>query len=148
MIYTASRASNTVLETLRLKYHNTQLVDQLASQLEEGEQTALLLNVHSEHYRFIMDYAQDIIYRSGRFIFINPAVIRLLGYHETEMLGHRALDLVHPHYRRLTEHLSIYTFATSQNRPEAATGSRTTAPGATRHAANGAARTGRGSGHS
>lgn len=113
MIYTASRTSNTVLETLRLKYHNAQLVDQLASQLEEGEQTALLLNVHSEHYRFIMEYAEDIIYRtdrSGRFTFINPAVIRLLGYHETDMLGHRALDLVHPHYRRTTEHFYIRQF--------------------------------------
>ncbi|HNL89466.1 MAG TPA: PAS domain S-box protein [Nitrospira sp.] len=113
MIYTASRTSNTVLETLRLKYHNAQLVDQLASQLEEGEQTALRLNVHSEHYRFIMEYAQDIIYRtdrSGRLTFINPAVIRLLGYHETEMLGHRALDLVHPSYRRTTEHFYIRQF--------------------------------------
>lgn len=113
MIYTASRSSNTHLETLRLKYHNAQLVDQLSSQLEEGEQTALLLNVHSEHYRFIMEYAQDIIYRtnrSGRFTFINPAVIRLLGYHETEMLGHRALDLVHTKYRRTTEHFYIRQF--------------------------------------
>ena len=113
MVYTAYRTSNTVLETLQLKYHNAQLVDQLASQLEEGEQTALLLNVHTEHYRFIMEYAQDIIYRtdrSGRFTFINPAVIRLLGYHETDMLGHRALDFVHPNYRRKTEHFYIRQF--------------------------------------
>ncbi|MGC3973917.1 MAG: PAS domain S-box protein [Nitrospira sp.] len=113
MVYTAYRTSGNVLETLQLKYHNAQLVDQLSSQLEEGEQTALLLNVHSEHYRFIMQYAQDIIYRtdrSGRFTFINPAVIRLLGYHETEMLGHRALDLVHPNYRRSTEHFYIRQF--------------------------------------
>ncbi|ODT46152.1 MAG: hypothetical protein ABS70_01445 [Nitrospira sp. SCN 59-13] len=113
MVYTAYRTSNNVLETLQLKYHNAQLVDQLSSQLEEGEQTALLLNVHSEHYRFIMEYAQDIIYRtdrSGRFTFINPAVIRLLGYHETEMLGHRALDLVNPNYRRSTEHFYIRQF--------------------------------------
>jgi two-component system cell cycle sensor histidine kinase/response regulator CckA len=113
MVYTAYRTSNTVLETLRLKYHNAQLVDQLTGQLQEGEQTALLLNVHSEHYRFIMEYAEDIIYRtdrSGRFTFINPAVIRLLGYHETDMLGHRALDLVHPHYRRTTEHFYIRQF--------------------------------------
>ena len=113
MVYTAYRTSNSVVETLRLKYHNAQLVDQLASQLEDGEQTALLLNVHSEHYRFIMEYAQDIIYRtdrSGRFTFINPAVIRLLGYHETEMLGHRALDLVHPNHRRSTEHFYIRQF--------------------------------------
>ncbi len=113
MVYTAYRTSNTVLETLRLKYHNAQLVDQLASQLEEGEQTALLLNVHTEHYRFIMEYAQDIIYRtdrSGRFTFINPAVIRFLGYHETDVLGHRALDFVHPHYRRTTEHFYIRQF--------------------------------------
>ena len=113
MVYTAYRTSNTVLETLRLKYHNAQLVDQLASQLDEGEQTALLLNVHTEHYRFIMEYAQDIIYRtdrSGRFTFINPAVIRFLGYHETDVLGHRALDFVHPNFRRTTEHFYIRQF--------------------------------------
>lgn len=113
MVYTAYRTSNSVAETLRLKYHNAQLVDQLASQLEEGEQTALLLNVHTEHYRFIMEYAQDIIYRtdrSGRFTFINPAVVRFLGYHETSVLGHRALDFVHPNYRRSTEHFYIRQF--------------------------------------
>lgn len=113
LVYTAHRTSNTVLETLRLKYHNAQLVDQLAGQLQEGEQMELLLTVKSEHHRFIMEYAQDIIYRtdrSGRFTFINPAVIRILGYHETDMLGHRALDFVHPDYRRTTEHFYIRQF--------------------------------------
>jgi PAS domain-containing protein len=107
LTYTTFRMSRTISETLQLKYHNAQLVEQLTSQLEEGEQTELLLNVTSEHYRFIMDYAQDIIYRTderGNFNFINPAVIRLLGHHETDMLGHSALDFVHPHYRRRTAH--------------------------------------------
>ena len=105
--------SRTIGEALQLKYHNGQLVDQLAAQLQNGEQTDLLLNVNSEHHRFIMEYAQDIIYRtdrSGRFTFLNPAVIRLLGYHETEMLGHRALDFVHPTYRRTTEHFYMRQF--------------------------------------
>ena len=113
MVYTAYRTSNTVLETLRLKYHNAQLVDQLTGQLQEGEQMELLLTVKTEHHRFIMEYAQDIIYRtdrSGRFTFINPAVIRLLGYHETEMLGHRALDFVHPDHRRPTERFYLRQF--------------------------------------
>ncbi|MBA2485449.1 MAG: PAS domain S-box protein [Nitrospira sp.] len=95
LAYTALRMSNTIGEALRLKDNNARLVDQLAAQLQEGEQTELLRTVNSDHHRFIMEYAQDIIYRtdrSGRFTFINPAVIRLLGYHETEMLGHRALD--------------------------------------------------------
>ena len=51
MVYTAYRTSNNVRETLQLKYHNAQLVDQLSSQLEFGSRL-LLLNVHSEHYRF------------------------------------------------------------------------------------------------
>ncbi len=113
MVYTAYRTSNNVLETLQLKYHNAQLVDQLSSQLEEGEQTALLLNVHTEHYRFIMEYAQDIIYRTdrnGRFTFINPAVVRLLGYHETDVLGHPALDFVHPNFRRRAENFYLRQF--------------------------------------
>ena len=107
--YQAFRMSRTISEALQLKYHNAQL----AAQLQDGEQTDLLLNVSSEHHRFIMEYAQDIIYRtdkSGRFTFINPAVIRLLGYHETEMLGHRALDFVHPKYRRTTEHFYVRQF--------------------------------------
>ncbi len=113
MVYTAYRTSNTVLETLRLKYHNAQLVDQLAGQLQEGEQMELLLTVKTEHHRFIMEYAQDIIYRTdqiGRFTFINPAVVRLLGYHETEMLGHRAMDFVHPDYRHMTERFYLRQF--------------------------------------
>ena len=108
--HAAFRMSHTISEALQLTYHNAQLVDQLAAQLQEGEQTELLLNVNSEHHRFIMEYAQDIIYRtdkSGRLTFLNPAVIRLLGYHETEMLGHCPLDFVHPHYRRPTEHFYV-----------------------------------------
>ncbi len=111
--YTAFRTSNTIGEALQLKYNNAQLMDQLAAQLQEGEQTELLLNVDSEHHRFIMEYAQDIIYRtdrSGRFTFINPAVIRLLGYHETDVFGHRALDFVHPNYRHTTEHFYVRQF--------------------------------------
>ncbi len=106
MAYTAFRMSRSISEALQLKYSNAQLVDQLSAQLREGEQTELLLNVNNEHHRFIMEYAQDIIYRTdqrGRFTFINPAVVRLLGHHETEMLGHNALDFVHPQYRRRTE---------------------------------------------
>lgn len=111
--YTAYRMSNTISEALQLKYNNAHLVDQLAAQLKAGEQTELLLNVNSEHYRFIMGYAQDIIYRTderGNFTFINPAVVRLLGHHETEMLGHSALEFVHPHYRRRTEHFYVRQF--------------------------------------
>ncbi|WHZ16887.1 MAG: Sensory box histidine kinase/response regulator [Nitrospira sp.] len=113
MAYTAFRMFNTVSETLRLKYHNARLVDQLAAQLQEGEQTELLLNVHTEHYRFIMEQAQDIFYRTdgnGRFTFINPAVVRLLGYHETELLGHRALDFIHPSHRRTMVNFYIRQF--------------------------------------
>jgi len=113
MAYTAFRMSNTVSETLRLKYHNSRLVDQLAAQLQEGEQTELLLNVHTEHYRFILEQAQDIFYRTdgnGRFTFINPAVVRLLGYHETELLGHRALDFIHPSHRRTMVNFYIRQF--------------------------------------
>jgi len=113
MVYTAHRASRTVQETLQLKYHNAQLVDQLTGQLREGEQMELLLTIKTEHHRFIMEYAQDIIYRtdgSGRFTFINPAVVRLLEYHETEVLGHRALDFVHPEYRRSTERFYFRQF--------------------------------------
>jgi PAS domain S-box-containing protein len=113
MTYATFHMSNTVLETLRLKYHNARLVDQLATQLREGEQTELLLNVHTEHYRFIMEQAQDIFYRTdniGRVTFINPAVVRLLGYHETELLGHRALDFVHPSHRRSMEIFYIRQF--------------------------------------
>ena len=109
----ASRTSNTVLETLRLKYHNAQLVDQLASTTGGGTNRAASerpFRTLSLHH----GVCADIIYRtdrSGRFsTFINPAVIRLLGYHETEMLGHRALDLVHPSYRRTTEHFYIRQF--------------------------------------
>lgn len=113
MAYTAFRMSNTVSETLRLKYHNSRLVDQLAAQLQEGEQTELLLNVHTEHYRFILEQAQDIFYRTdgnGRFTFINPAVVRLLGYHETELLGHRAQDFIHPSHRRTMVNFYIRQF--------------------------------------
>jgi PAS domain S-box-containing protein len=54
-------------------------------------------------FRQIIESANDIIYRTdpaGRFTFYNPIVTKLLGYSESELLGHHYLELIDSDQRK------------------------------------------------
>jgi PAS domain S-box-containing protein/putative nucleotidyltransferase with HDIG domain len=57
-----------------------------------------------EHHRRLVELSPDAIFveTGGRFAYINPAGLRLLGASgPDEILGHDVLDLAHPHFRSL-----------------------------------------------
>lgn len=61
------------------------------------------LRTSREQYRQMVDYASDIIYKTdltGRFLFVNPSVNKILKYSESEFLALHYLDVVHPDFRR------------------------------------------------
>jgi two-component system sensor histidine kinase/response regulator len=66
-------------------------------------------------YRHIIENANEIIYRTderGAFTFLNPAVRRLTGYTEEELLGRSYLEFIDPDYRDAAEHFYEHQFRT------------------------------------
>jgi len=64
------------------------------------------LRKSEQQYRQLVDYANDIIYRtnaSGCFTFVNPTGVRLLKYTEAELLGRRFVELIRPDSRQAAE---------------------------------------------
>ncbi|MGC3976387.1 MAG: PAS domain S-box protein [Nitrospira sp.] len=59
-----------------------------------------------EQYQLLVTKANDIIYRtdaSGRFTFINPVAMRIMKYTESELLGRRFIELIHPEHQPAAE---------------------------------------------
>ncbi len=61
------------------------------------------LRENREQYKQMVEHASDIIYKTdvaGRFIFVNPAIIKILKYTEEEFLTLKYLDVVRPDFRQ------------------------------------------------
>jgi two-component system, sensor histidine kinase and response regulator len=55
-----------------------------------------------EQYRHLIETASDIIYRvdpQGFFRYVNPTVVKILGFREDELIGRHFTDLIDPEYR-------------------------------------------------
>ena len=60
------------------------------------------LHENETRFRQIVEFAQDLIYRvdmEGRISYANPAVLRILGYQESDVLGKHYLELAVPELR-------------------------------------------------
>jgi PAS domain S-box-containing protein len=67
------------------------------------KRTEILLQENEARFRQIVEYANDLIYRvdmNGCISYANPAVLRVLGYEEKDVLGKRYLELAVPELRQ------------------------------------------------
>ena len=74
---------------------NTQLYKEL-------QEMAGTLRESEERYRTLVENASDVVFRTddtGRFTFVNPAALRLVGYEEGEILGKHYPELIRPDLR-------------------------------------------------
>ncbi|HSB82143.1 MAG TPA: PAS domain S-box protein [Candidatus Methylomirabilis sp.] len=74
----------------------------LRAEAAEHERTAKSLLESEDRYRSLVEFAPETIavHRGGRWIYINPAGLRLLGASDpSEIVGRPVLDFVHPDVR-------------------------------------------------
>jgi PAS domain S-box-containing protein len=70
-----------------------------ARDIGEAKRTQKALNQQIEERRRIFDTSQDLILvtdTSGQFVQVSPSSLTILGYEPSEMIGHSAVEFVHP----------------------------------------------------
>jgi diguanylate cyclase (GGDEF)-like protein/PAS domain S-box-containing protein len=75
-------------------------------ELEKSESERKLaeeaLRKSEDRYRTLVENANDMVYRTndtGHFTFVNPAMLRIIGYEEGEIIGKHYLTLIRPDMR-------------------------------------------------
>jgi PAS domain S-box-containing protein len=83
-------------------------VERAVTYAVERRRAARRLEASEARCRQLVEAATDIIYQSdpaGRFTFVNPVAVRIMGYREDELLGMHFADLVRPdHQARVLAH--------------------------------------------
>ena len=82
------------------------VLEQKIKELEQMEsvrkRTGEALRVSEERYRTLVENATDLVFRTddiGRLTFVNPAMLRITGYEEKEIIGQQYTILIHPDMR-------------------------------------------------
>ena len=74
-------------------------VSKIAHDITTSRQTQKALNQEMEERRRIFDTSNDLILvtdTSGNFIQVSPSVTAILGYQPSDMIGHSAIEFIHP----------------------------------------------------
>ncbi len=94
------------------------LTKQLEDKIEEKNQIALALRESEAKFRNIYENAHDLIYMhdlNGRFLSVNKAVEKLLGYSEDELIHMNSLQLIVPEQRQIV--IEMFNQQIIENQP-------------------------------
>lgn len=78
--------------------------EELRQQIDEYQQSQKHLSESEERYRLLVDSSPDaiLIHSAGRYVFANPAALKLYGAeHSDQLLGRPITDFVHPDSRAI-----------------------------------------------
>jgi PAS domain S-box-containing protein/putative nucleotidyltransferase with HDIG domain len=98
IIWTSTSAGAVYNASGKIKYYEGFVQDITHRKLSETS-----LRESEERYRLLIELAPDAItiHRDGKFLYLNPACIRLLGYSSAEeLIGKSVLDILHPDYHQ------------------------------------------------
>jgi PAS domain S-box-containing protein len=93
----------------RLSQQNEALLREVTAR----QRTAMLLSESESRFRQIVENASDIIYRTdakGRFTYVNPTALHLMGYAENDVIGRYYLELAAPNARHKLKRFYEYQF--------------------------------------
>ncbi|HVQ70290.1 MAG TPA: PAS domain S-box protein [Bradyrhizobium sp.] len=74
-------------------------ITKAARDITENKRTEQALSQEIEERRRIFDSSNDLILvtdTAGNFIQVSPSVTAILGYHPSDMIGHSAVEFIHP----------------------------------------------------
>src|SRR4029078_73598 len=88
--------------TVQLGQRSAQRGNQLTRAIADREAAQAAYVASEVRFGQIIDAAADIIYRTdaiGRFIFVNPAAVRVLKWSRDDLIGREYLSLIRPDYQ-------------------------------------------------
>jgi PAS domain S-box-containing protein len=119
LLYLESRRAQEALEALnneleqRIKGRTAELSDSnalLKKEVTEHRETEEALSKSEESYRFLVENANDIIYKAdstGHFTFFNPIAVKATKYSEQELTGKHFTKLMRQDYRKKAERFYV-----------------------------------------
>ncbi len=75
----------------------------VARDITQRKQMEYKLIESEKRYRELVDRASDVLYQTdanGLFVLCNPAISRITGYSEDELIGKHFMQLIHPDYKK------------------------------------------------
>jgi two-component system, cell cycle sensor histidine kinase and response regulator CckA len=91
-----------------------------AQMRRERQQSEKELRESEERYRSLVEVSPDAIavYANGRFVYVNPAGVKLIGAHDkSELIGKPVLDIVHPDYKEFVRQRVIEAMEHGKTQP-------------------------------
>jgi PAS domain-containing protein len=91
-----SRKNPGLIEKISVLEQKIKELEQMESARKRVEEA---LRKSEERYRTLVEYATDIVFRTddtGHFTLVNPAVLRITGYEEKEIIGKHYPTLIRP----------------------------------------------------
>lgn len=122
LLYSESRRAQEALEALnseleqRIKGRTAELSDSnalLKKEVAEHRETEEALSKSEESYRFLVENANDIIYKAdstGHFTFFNPIAVKATKYSEQELTGKHFTELMRQDYRKKAERFYVLQY--------------------------------------
>ena len=86
----------------------------VARDITQRKQMEYQLVESEKRYRELVDRASDVLYQTdanGFFVLCNPAISRITGYSEKELLGKHFMQLIHPDYKKSVDRFYGLQFA-------------------------------------
>jgi PAS domain S-box-containing protein len=102
-----------IITTKLMNYEGERAILGIVTDISEQKRVELALRKSEESYRYLVENANDIIYKTdhtGHFTFFNPIAVKTTEYAPEYLLGRNYLDLICPDYRKDADKFYVRQF--------------------------------------